>query len=316
MRCPVEGVAAQAPLLGGHALALARHAEQRRRRGVGEPELRLHVARAFEARAGRSLPAEPAIEVLRRERHHLAAHGGVARTAVLRAEDGIPPRRHRLEPHGGVAPRDHVLLHAELGHEEAVDDVARGHHQPHRAAGGHVELGDRARARWIGERPHPLLGRDVHVHRPLGRDAEPHEEVQAGDPERQEEHPEPDQSGDLEEDVGLDAGVGVGPVGGEVRAPVADDEVAADQRHQHRAGHRGEDDGVVELIEVVGDRRHLPGQEEEPAEELVHGAPLRACRRSARSRTATSPATVSRMITPPSRMNPTMKGPYARVAGS
>ena len=51
-----------------------------------------------------------------------------------------------LEPSGGVAARHYVLLGAEGGHEEAVDDIFGRHGQPDRAADRDVQLIDFALA--------------------------------------------------------------------------------------------------------------------------------------------------------------------------
>src|SRR6266436_3371590 len=67
-------------------------------------------------------------------------------------------------------------------------------------------------------------------------------------------------------DLDVRGGLGLRP------PAVADEE--EDGSETHRGGHHegGEDDEVVQLVEVARERRRLVGQEEQPAEDLVHAA--------------------------------------------
>ena len=81
------------------------------------------------------------------------------------------------------------------------------------------------------------------------------------------------------------------------------------------AGHRGDDDEVVERVDLVGYRRILRRQEEDAAEEFVHRglasrdrprAPRLASRRK---RTTIVPATVESTKSAPRRRKPITYGP-------
>ncbi len=137
-----------------------------------------------------------------RHDHDLAPHLRVPGAAVLRAEDLVAARLGRLEPGLGVAARQDVLLDAEVGDEERVDDVAAGHEQPHRPVGGDVERADGVRpVAAVGELPHPLLGHHVDVHRVLGRRRVPDVVLVAlHEPEQEEEQRHAD-----DDDLELDA---------------------------------------------------------------------------------------------------------------
>src|ERR1700750_2033320 len=58
-----------------------------------------------------------------------ADHAGVLGTAILGAEQVVAARLSRTEPGDRVASRHHVLLHAELRNEEAVDHILRSQDQ-------------------------------------------------------------------------------------------------------------------------------------------------------------------------------------------
>ena len=77
------------------------------------------------------------------------------------AEKMIGARLGGAEPRDRVAAGQHVLLHAERGDEEAVDDVLRSHDQLDVAADGNVQFVDLALAFGVFQLPHPLFGDDV-----------------------------------------------------------------------------------------------------------------------------------------------------------
>src|SRR5256885_2050506 len=80
------------------------------------------------------------VEVGRRHHVHLPPHAVVAEAAVLGAGNVEVSRLRGHEPDLDGHPRHGVLLHAEVGQEEAVDDVHRPHLHAHRPAHGQVEL--------------------------------------------------------------------------------------------------------------------------------------------------------------------------------
>src|SRR5438270_12127896 len=65
------------------------------------------------------------------------------------------------EPGGGVAAGDHVLLDAESGDIETVDDILRGQNHLDVASYGHVQLVDFVMAFFVLKFPHPLFSYDV-----------------------------------------------------------------------------------------------------------------------------------------------------------
>ena len=121
-------------------------------------------------RAGRA-SAHPGL-VLRGLHHDDGAdHAGVLRAAIFGAEQVIGAGLGGAEPGHGVAAGEHVLLHAERGHVEAVDHVLRSHDQLHVAADRDVQFVDLALAFGVFQLPHPLLGDDVDFGRVAGRRA-------------------------------------------------------------------------------------------------------------------------------------------------
>src|SRR5204862_3367030 len=66
---------------------------------------------------------EPFLKLFRLHDDDPADHSRVIRAAVLRAKEVILTGTGGLEPHRDVSARQHVLLHAERGNIEAVDDV-------------------------------------------------------------------------------------------------------------------------------------------------------------------------------------------------
>ncbi len=119
--------------------------------------------------------------------------------AIFGAEQVEGAGLRRFEPGLDVAARQHVLFDAEFWHEEAVDHVLAGHHQPHRHADGNVERIDFARAVGMLKLPHPLLGDDVDFHRIL-RHVELLGVERGGEPEHEDED---EQGGDRPADLDL-----------------------------------------------------------------------------------------------------------------
>ncbi len=218
-----------------------------------------------------------------------------------------------LEPGVGVAARERVLLEPQRRHEEGVDHVPRGDEQAHRPAGRHPQHVQRAGPARIGELPHPLLALHVDVHRVLGGRVQVDEERKAdGEPEQEEEERRPDEE-HLVDGPGRDVrgGIGVGA------APVAEEEEEGGPEHPRRRDHGGDDHEVVEVIHLAGVVARLLGEEQHPAQELVHAcAP---CRARARSRQKSRPIRAARAASvrsPPMRRKPKAKGWYFREAGS
>ena len=87
------------------------------------------------------------------------------RRSTRRRAPGSGPACVAVNQVCGVAAGQRVLLDAERGHEEGVDDVPRGEQQPHRAVRGHAQHAHRVGPLGIGELPHPLLAHHVDVHR-------------------------------------------------------------------------------------------------------------------------------------------------------
>jgi len=223
-------------------------------------------------------------------------HDRVARAAVFRAEDLVAARLRRLEPRLRVAARQHVLLDAELRDVEGVDDVARGHEEPHRPPRRHVQHVHRVGPARVGELPHPLLAHHVHVHRVLRRRGLLHVRAVAHHPPEQEEGERDDYERGLHHQPGLDVRrrLRLAP------APVEDEE--EDGGQSHRGGHHegGEDDEVVELVDLQGEGRSLVGQEEQAAQELVH-APVLLRFHSCRQRTVSPTARARKEASAPPR---------------
>ncbi len=217
--------------------------------------------------APRRWAASQLVELGRRHHHQLGQHPGVGEAAVLGAEDLVAPGLVGLEPDLGVAAGERVLLQPQGRHVEGVDDVARGHQQPHRPAGRHPQHVERAGAVRVGELPHPLLALHVDVHRPLGRRVEVDElGVADGEPEQEEGQRDGDEDR-LVPVARLDVGglVGVRP------APVADHQVDQGAEDADGRDHRGEDDEEVEVVHPAGVVARLVWEEQHPAQELVHG---------------------------------------------
>src|ERR1700730_13391763 len=76
-----------------------------------------------------------------------------------------------IEPERGVAAGQHVLLEAESGDEETVNDVLRGNDELDLLGGGNVQLIDLALPLHVLDLPHPLFSDDVDFGRVCGRSA-------------------------------------------------------------------------------------------------------------------------------------------------
>ena len=148
--------------------SVAEHAVEQRDRGpprrdggrCGRPAVRTAARRTTRASSPRR-PRKPGLEVGRLHHVDPADHARVLGAAILRTEEVVLAGLGRLEPERRVAPGQHVLLHAEGRHEEAVDHVLAGHHEADLAAHRHVQLVDLALAFHVLEAPHPLLAGDV-----------------------------------------------------------------------------------------------------------------------------------------------------------
>ncbi len=257
------------------------------------------AARVVGARDPPLLAGEPAVVVGGRQRHHPGAHHRVAGAAVLGAEDLVAPGGHGLEPGLGVAAGQHVLLHAEVGDEEGVDHVPRGHEEPHRTPRGDAQHVDGVRAFGIRELPHPLFRADVHVHGVGGRSVEPHVTPKAQHEPGEEERQRSANGDDLEEQGRSHPHAALVLLG----APVAHVEVEGHQAHRDRDDAGGGDDEVVELVHLERDARGLWGQEQHAVEKGVvvhHSSRRRSCHQK-RPRTIESSVKTSR---PPVRKKP------------
>ena len=229
--------------------------------------------------------------------------------AVLGAEDLVPPGRGGIEPGLRVPARQDVLLDAEFRHVERMDDVAGSHQQADVASRRDPQDVDRVGAVRIGELPHPLLAHHVDVHRVGGWRLLAHElAVSEEEPEGEEAERNADEER-LHPHRRLDVrgGLRLGA------AAVADEE--EDGGEAHRCGHHegGEDDEVVQPVDVAGERRRLIGQEEQLAQDLVHapvpldgeGRPARADLISRHQRKPNSAASANANPLAPSRSAPT-----------
>ncbi len=83
---------------------------------------------------------EPCGVVRRREDFEVSGHAVVSESAELGAEDRVGPRSGRREVDVDVLARDCILLNAEGGDGEAVDDVLRVEAEVDLAIGGQDEL--------------------------------------------------------------------------------------------------------------------------------------------------------------------------------
>src|SRR5262245_55996373 len=107
----------------------------------------------------------------------------MVRPAIFGAEEMISPAFGRLEPGHPVTTLawQHVGLNAERGHEETVDYVLARHRQLDAAPDRHVQFVDLALAARVLEAPHPLLGRDINLHRLFRRAVDSVVEARAPD---------------------------------------------------------------------------------------------------------------------------------------
>src|SRR5262249_19530741 len=105
--------------------------------------------------------AEPCLERARLHDHDAADHLRVLRAAILGAEEVEGPELRGFEPERGVPAGEDVLLDTKGRHVKAMDDVLRGHYEPHRLAEGDVELVDLALAAEVLRLPHPALADHV-----------------------------------------------------------------------------------------------------------------------------------------------------------
>src|SRR5262245_10560019 len=119
----------------------------------------------------------------------------MVRPTVFGAEEMIASRFGRLEPDDPVTPlaRQYVGLDAERGHEEAVDHVLASHRQLDAAPERHMQFVDLTLAAGVLKPPHPLLGRDVDLHRLFRRAVDPVIKTRAPD-----EYPQADQKRDAD----------------------------------------------------------------------------------------------------------------------
>ena len=213
----------------------------------------------------------------------------MADAAVLGAPDVERPGGRRLEPGGVVAPGQHVLLHAKRGDVEAVDDVARGHHELDRTTHRDGQDVHRRAPVRVRELPHPLLGRHVDGHG-IGRRR--HHAVVLGGSHDPEDDEDGQQTADERELAGRR---GLDPRGQLSRplAPAPDEKDERQEEDEGRPQHRGAYDEVVEHVHAEREGRGLRRQVEEGAEQAVHRDP-RSTRSMARSiGMATSPASRS-----------------------
>src|SRR5438309_1344 len=116
-----------------------------------------------------STAPHPGFVIFRLHHDHGPDHPGVHGSAIFSAEEVICARLGRVKPGYRVAARKHVLLNAERGDEEAVNDVLRGHDHLDIASNRHMEFVDLALTFHVLELPHPLLGDGVDLGGILGR---------------------------------------------------------------------------------------------------------------------------------------------------
>ena len=235
-------------------------------------------------RRGGGAAREPLLERGRLHGDDGADHLRVERAAVLGAEQVIGARHRRLEPRLGVAARHRVLLHAELGHEEAVDDVLRGEEDLDGSRDRHVQLVDLALAAQVLELPHPLLADTIDLEGVGGRGVGPEVDVRPPDVREEEDDQRHYRPRDLEPIRAVHLR---GPfVAG--AAAVADREVEDEpgDEHRHEAAHR--EQVVEEMIGTRRQRRRLL-REDGKGQEAAHvGFP--SCRRSTTTSTPSATA--------------------------
>src|SRR5712691_1647859 len=82
----------------------------------------------------------PLLIVLRGVHVEPAPHPRVAEAAQLRAGDLVLPRLGRLKPLVNLPPGDSILLEAEVGHIEAVDDIPGFEDEDHGLSDRHVDF--------------------------------------------------------------------------------------------------------------------------------------------------------------------------------
>src|SRR4051794_4033436 len=86
-----------------------------------------------------------------------AGHQRMVGAAILGAEEVMPSHLGGPEPERRVTSRQHVLLDPERRHEEAVDDVLRGHPELDSLTYRHMQLIDLGSPFRMLQVPHPLL---------------------------------------------------------------------------------------------------------------------------------------------------------------
>ncbi len=172
-RAGIEDGFAKVVLVGGdHASIFELHGLAKHSLQVGAASLRVGAMTGGAAEFGEDLfaaggewaagaAAHPGLVLRGLHDDDGTDHAGVLGAAVFGAEQVIGARLGGAEPGDGVAAGEHVLLHAERGNEEAVDDVLRSHDEFDVAADGDVQFVDLALAFGVFELPHPLLGDDV-----------------------------------------------------------------------------------------------------------------------------------------------------------
>jgi len=178
-----------------HARAIERMAGIAAALGV---ELLTELCRRNRLLALQSARRNPLVEFRSIDDLHVREHFGVTHPAILGAEDLRFAIRVRFEPNGRVRARNDVLLHPELGDEEAVKHVLRAHdeldgpvlrqHEP-------VHLGTPV---GIGERPHVHLSRRANLHCIRRRDRGHEVALQADEEERNDHDARNDGPADFE----------------------------------------------------------------------------------------------------------------------
>ncbi len=250
--------------------------------------------------AAAPLLLHPGVPLGGRHDHQLAQHGRVTQAAVLGAEDGIAAGRVGVEPGLGVAAGQRVLLEAQRRDVEGVDHVPRGEEQAHRPAGRDAEHVGGVGATRVGELPHPLLALNVDVHGPLGRGLQP-DVLRVADGEVGEEEHERQADEDRLVD-GLRIHDGSGLL--RVLALVAEDEDRCGGQRRPGPQHGGDEDEVVEVVELPGPLRRLGGEEEELAQQFVQQVHRRAPFASRRQNTKSALARPKRTRRAPARTTP------------
>ncbi len=180
------------------------------------------------------------------------------------------------EPRLREASRHDVLLHAESGDEEAVNDVLRRHRQPHVLPDRHVQRVDLPHALGMLKLPHPLLADRIELQgvgrRPGQREIEPRAPHEHHHHQRERDR-RPD---DLEQDRSPAVPVRALAPLQRRRADllrrrsafsVVDGEVQDERGDQHREEAADRHHEEEEQIHARGDARRLIGNEEQ---ELAH----------------------------------------------